>query len=150
MLSRILLAVGLLVQESYSQAQIVFLSARARALQVYRGVFGAFLMFLLMVLLIWLFREAGLPAKATTLLFGSANPMTIARGVLLLLGDVFFGTVVVLPFVAGFHFLFDLAIRGRLQDESAVLFKTLESLKEHIVWECIFVACMTILFGIMI
>jgi hypothetical protein len=129
-LSRILIAIGLMTQFSYSQKLALLLSARARALQLYRGVVGLIICLLLVVVSYWLGSRVSLPVDIGPFL-KSGKFWSIAQGVGLLLANLVFWSVVLLPLSFAYHLFFGLMIRGQFQDEAETIVHAWTSFKEH-------------------
>ena len=129
-LSRILIAIGLMTQFSYSQKLASFLSARARALQLYRGAVGLIICLVLVVVFYWLGSRVSLPADIGPSL-KSGKFLGIAQGVGLLIANLVFWSVVLLPLSFAFHLLVGLMIRGQFQDEAETMVHAWTSFKDH-------------------
>ena len=119
-LSRILIAVGLMLQRSYLEKSASLLSSKARGLQISRAALATVGLFFLMWFVWWIADKAGFPKDAKTLL-RSHDGWQMAQGILVFVGNTVLGTVLL---VIGFwiwRFVIDLAVRGRCHDELEVL-----------------------------
>jgi hypothetical protein len=128
--SRILIAIGLMIQFSYSRKLASLLSARARALQSYRGAVSLIICLVLVVLFYWLGSRISLPADTSPFL-KSGTFLGIAQGLIFLLANVAFWSVVLLPLSFAFHFLTGLMIRGQFRDEVETMAHAWASFKDH-------------------
>jgi hypothetical protein len=119
-LSRILIAVGLMLQRSYLEKSASLLSSKARGLQMSRAALATVALFFLMWFVWWIADKAGFPRDAKMLL-RSHDGWQMAQGILVFVGNTVLGTVLL---VIGFwiwRFVIDLAVRGRCRDELEVL-----------------------------
>jgi hypothetical protein len=119
-LSRILIAVGLMLQRSYLKKLPSLLSSKARGLQITRAVlFGIALLFLGWFIW-WIADKAGLPGDAKTFL-RSHNSLQMAKGIVLFVANAALGTLLLVIAFWIWRFIVDLGILGRCQDELEVL-----------------------------
>lgn len=125
-LSRILISVGLILQAAYRQKLPALLSGRARALQIYRAVPATAILLFLAWFVWWGGVRLGFPADAKTA-FKSHDGWQIARGIGFLIGNSSLLTVETSILFWIYHFIVDLGLIGRCQDEWDVLRKGWES-----------------------
>jgi len=119
-LSRILIAVGLMLQRSYLKESASLLSSKARGLQISRAVVSTLVLFFLFWFIWWLADRAGFPKDAKTPL-RSHDSWQMAKGILLFLGNTMLGTIILVIAFWIWRFVMDLGVYGRCQDEWEVL-----------------------------
>ena len=119
-LSRILIAIGLMLQRSYLKKSASLLSSRARGLQISRAVVSTLVLFFLFWFVWWLADRAGFPKDAKTP-FRSHDSWLMAKGILLFLGNTVLGTILLVIAFWIWRFAMDLGVYGRCQDEWEVL-----------------------------
>jgi hypothetical protein len=119
-LSRILIAVGLMLQRSYLTKSPLLLSSKARGLQITRAVLVSIVLLFLTWVVWWIADKVGLPADAKTPL-RSHHGLQMAQGILLFVGNTVLGTLVLVMGFWIWRFVADLGIYGRCQDELEVL-----------------------------
>jgi hypothetical protein len=129
-LSRILISIGLIMQFSYSRKLAAFLSPTARALQLWRGAVCVIICLILVVMFYWLGRRVALPADTSFFLKSGKLPV-VAKGMGLLLANLWFWSVVSLPLSFAFHFLNGLMIRGQFRDEVETVMHAWAYFKDH-------------------
>lgn len=146
-LSRILIAIGLMLQQSYTQKSASLLSLKARWLQVYRGVQGCALS-VGASWLVWLVGDKlSLPLEVKSLLT-SHNGQLFAKAFFVCLPvDLIFFAFLFLPGFIFYRFFTDLIIYGRPLDEADVLSRGWALFKEHYWIEIALVLLTTIVYA---
>jgi hypothetical protein len=146
-LSRILIAVGLMLQESYTKKAVTLLSLKARCLQVYRGLQGC-LLSLGASWLIWTVGDRlGLPVNTKALL-SSHNSQLFAKAFFVCFPmNLLFAAMLFAPAFIFYHFFVDLLVCGRPLDELDVLKRGWRSFKDYYWIEIALVLITTIAFA---
>jgi len=130
-LSRILIAVGLMQQQSYTEKAASLLSLKARWLQVYRGAQGCVLALAASCLVWYVGDKVGLPLEFKSLLT-SHNGQLFAKAFFLCLPlDLLFAALLFAPAFMFFQFFTDLIVHGRPVDEADVLNRGWKSFRDY-------------------
>jgi hypothetical protein len=118
--SRILLAIALMLQRSYLQKSGSLLSSKERGLQISRAVLSATGLLLLLWFVFWLAERIGFPFDVKAAL-RSRNGIEILRGIGLIAANTATATFMLVIIFWMWRFVFDLGVVGRCRDEWEVL-----------------------------
>lgn len=140
-LSRILIAVGLMLQRSYVEKSASLLSSKARGLQISRAALATVALFFLMWFVWWIADKVGLPADAKTPL-RSHDGLQMAQGILLFVANTVLGIALLVIGFFVWRFVIDLGIYGVCQDELEVLRRGWHSLAKNF-WIAVAVPTLT-------
>jgi hypothetical protein len=121
-LSRILIAVGLILQRSYLEKAPLLFSVKARVLQISRAVLFTLVLLFTMWSIWWIADKIGLPGDAKTCI-RSHDSAQMARGILLLVANTLLGSVLLVIAFWIWRFVVDLGIYGRCRDEWEVVIR---------------------------
>lgn len=130
-LSRILIAVGLMQQQSYTEKSASLLSLKARCLQIYRGAQGCVLSLAASCFVWYIGDRVGLPLEFKSLLASHGGQLFAKAFFLCLPLDLFFAALLFAPAFMFFQFFTDLIVHGRPVDEADVLNRGWKSFKNY-------------------